>query len=148
MILVETLEIFPVDHPKRNQIIIQLNNLLESLKNTQDNKTGLWYQVVDKGHLPDNWHDTSGSAMFTYTIRKAIDLGFANPEIYTSIANKGYEGIISKAKINDAGFIDIYDACNGLGVQKDYSAYINFKKTVNAQEAIAAFLWATTLFYE
>ena len=34
-----------------------------------------WYQVVDKGERPDNWHDTSGSAMFVYAIQRAVELG-------------------------------------------------------------------------
>lgn len=145
LILVEVLEVLPVDHPGRNRIIKQLNDLLDGLKNTQDANTGLWCQVVDKGEKPDNWHDTSGSAMFVYTIKRAIELGFADADVYMPVVNKGYEGIITKAKINDQGFVDIYDACDGVCVQINYEAYINYVKKVNAKEAVAAFLWATSI---
>jgi len=143
LILVEALEILPEDYPKRNQLVKQLNMLMKGLKNTQDSKTGLWYQVVDKGELSDNWHDTSGSAMFVYAIKKAKELGLAEDAIYGSVVDKGYEGIISKVKINDQGFVDIYDACDGLCVKSSYDEYINYPKKVNAKEAVAAFLWAT-----
>ena len=145
LILVETLEIFPMNHPKRNQLLSLLKNLLEGLKNTQDPKTGLWYQVVDKGYLSDNWHDTSGSAMFVYTIKMAIELGFVDLETYGLIVDKGYMGIITKAKVDSSGFVDIFDACDGLCVQKSYDAYINYRKKINAKEAVAAFLWATSI---
>jgi rhamnogalacturonyl hydrolase YesR len=145
LILVETLEIFPLEHPKREQIIKQLMNLLEDLKKHQDNESGLWYQVVDKGHLSDNWCDTSGSAMFVYAIKKAIELGIANESTYFPVAQKGYEGIITKAKINEDGFVDIFDACDGVCIQNNYQAYIDFDKIANAKEAVAAFLWATII---
>lgn len=143
LILVEVLELFPIDHPKREQLIKQLKNLLSALKSTQDTVTGLWYQVVDKGHLPDNWHDTSGSAMFVYTVKKAIELGVACPDIYQPVVDKGYWGIITKSKVNSSGLVDIYDACDGLCVQNNYNDYINYEKTVNAKEAVCGFLWAT-----
>lgn len=143
LILVEVLEIFPQEHPKREQIANQLKRLLEGLKKTQDAKTGLWYQVVDKGDLPDNWHETSGSSMFVYAIKKAMELGFADAKAYGPVAEKGYQGITGKAKVDESGLIDIFDACDGLCVKKSYDEYIHHPQKVNAQEVVAAFLWAT-----
>lgn len=143
LILVETLEILPADHPSRIQVEGQLALLLESLKDAQDKQTGLWYQVVDKGDAPGNWHDTSGSAMFTYAVEKAIRLGIADRSVYGPVAEAGYTGIVSKARVNGDGHVDILDACDGLGVQDSYSAYIAFPKTINAKEAVGAFLWAS-----
>jgi unsaturated rhamnogalacturonyl hydrolase len=47
--------------------------------------------------------------------------------------------------VNDEGLVDIYSACDGLGVQKEYARYIHYRKKVNAKEAVAGFLWATTI---
>lgn len=145
LILVETLEIFPITHPKRHQIVTQLMNLLEDLKKHQDRSSGLWYQVVDKGDLPDNWCDTSGSAMFVYTIKKAIELGIADPNVYLTVAEKGYRGVASKARIDGVGYVEIFDACDGVCVQESYDHYINFERVSNAKEAVAAFLWAVII---
>jgi hypothetical protein len=41
--------------------------------------------------------------------------------------------------------LDVYSACDGVGVQVDYAHYINFKKSINAKEAVAGFLWATAI---
>jgi len=58
---------------------------------------------------------------------------------------KGYAGITAYAKINDRGLLDIYSACDGVGVQVDYAHYIHFRKSMNAKEAVAGFLWATAI---
>lgn len=144
LILAETLEIFPKKHPQYKQLVNIIRELTAGLKNTQDKETGLWYQIVDKGYLPDNWHETSGSAMFVYGIQRAIELGIVSKEEYGECVRKGYEGILSKAKISeDDGLIDIYDANNGLSIQKDYNTYVTRPKMKNGQEVISSFLWAT-----
>jgi rhamnogalacturonyl hydrolase YesR len=122
-----------------------LQELVEGLKQVQDAKTGLWYQVVDKGNQADNWHDTSGSAMFIYAIQSAIDLGYVSAEIYGAVAKRGYDGMISKAVINHDGLLDIYDACDGVCVQRSYADYIDYPRVVNAKEAVGGFLWAATI---
>ena len=142
LVLVETLKVLPLDHPNRAQVMKILQVLVEGLRKTQDANTGLWYQVVDKGNRPDNWHDTSGSAMFLYTIQRAIDLGYVGAEEYESVVKRGYQGIISKAVINADDLVDIYDACDGVCVQRSYADYINYPKSINAKEAVGSFLWA------
>jgi rhamnogalacturonyl hydrolase YesR len=119
--------------------------LIAGLKRVQDPKTGRWYQVVDKGDHADTWHDTSGSAMFTYAIQRAVDLGFVSAAEYEDVARKGYTGIISKAKVNEAGLVDIEDACDGVCVQNSYADYIHYPRVVNAKEAVGGFLWATVI---
>ena len=119
--------------------------LAAGLKRTQDPKSGRWFQVVDKGDRPDNWTDTSGSAMFTYTIQKGIELGLLDKAEYAPVVEKGYKGIIANAKINDKGLVDIYSACDGVGVQAELRRIHQLQKNINAKEAVAGFLWATAI---
>ncbi|MBN1361548.1 MAG: glycoside hydrolase family 88 protein [Sedimentisphaerales bacterium] len=107
--------------------------------------SGRWYQVVDKGDRPDNWTDTSGSAMFTYALQKGIEIGLLDKAQYAPVVAKGYQGIIANARINDKGLVDIYSVCDGLGVQTSYDRYINYRQSINAKEAVAGFLWATAI---
>lgn len=144
LILPEAVEFLPADHPEREQIITQYRLLLEDLKEHQCKETGLWYQIVDKGHLPDNWHDTSGSAMFTYSIQRAIELGIVSADEYADVAQRGYEGVLSKLGEDESGFL-VLDACQGLGVQNNYKAYVNYKRRTNAKEAVGAVLWALVI---
>jgi unsaturated rhamnogalacturonyl hydrolase len=115
------------------------------LKHHQDPKTGRWFQVVDKENEPGNWTDTSGSAMFVYALQQGIDSGLLNAREFGPTVQKGYAGITAAAAINERGLVDIFNACDGLGVQRDYDHYIHYKKSVNAKEAVAGFLWATAV---
>ena len=145
LVLTETLADLPKDHPRRAELEGIYRRLAAGLKRTQDPVSGRWYQVVDKGDRPDNWTDTSGSAMFTYTLAKGIELGLLDRAEYGRVVAKGYAGITAYAKINDRGLLDIYSACDGVGVQVDYAHYIHFRKSMNAKEAVAGFLWATAI---
>jgi rhamnogalacturonyl hydrolase YesR len=146
LVVVETLKVLPADHPKRAEILKLFRDLAEGLRRTQDAKTGLWYQVVDEGERPDNWHDSSGSGMFVYAIQRGVDLGFVDRDTYAPVARRGYEGLTGKASVNERyGLIDIHDACDGLGVQKSYADYINYPRRINAKEAMGSFLWATAI---
>jgi rhamnogalacturonyl hydrolase YesR len=145
LILVETLAVLPKDHPGRGEVVEILRRLAGDLKRTQDPKTGRWFQVVDKGDRPDNWTDTSGSAMFVYCLQRGIELGLLGKDEYAPVVARGYKGIVANARVNEEGLVDIVSACDGLGVQKDYDRYIHYKKTVNAKEAVGGFLWATAI---
>ena len=145
LVLAETLADLPKNHPRRAELEGIYHRLAAGLKRTQDPVSGRWYQVVDQGDRPDNWTDTSGSAMFTYTLAKGLELGLLDQAGYGPVVQKGYQGITANAKINGRGLLDIYSACDGVGVQDDYAHYIHFKKSINAKEAVAGFLWATAI---
>lgn len=145
LILVETLRLLPSHHPGRAEVMAILRELMDGLRRTQDPAMGLWYQVVDKGERSDNWHDTSGSAMFVYAIQQAVDQRYVSAETYGPVARRGYEGILSKVVVRADGLVDIYDACDGVCVQRSYENYINYPKKVNAKEAVGGVLWATAV---
>jgi unsaturated rhamnogalacturonyl hydrolase len=142
MILADALELLPRGYEGRERLSGQLCKLVNALEKVQDQASGLWFQVVDKASHPRNWHDTSGSAMFLYAIKKAGLLGVADREKCDRIAAKAFEGIKTKCLTNSDGNVDIFDACDGLGVQLHYDAYVDYAKSVNAKGAVAAVLWA------
>ena len=144
LIMVEALEVFPKDHPEYKDLVDITRSLMAGLKATQDPAAGLWYQVVDKGDRPGNWHETSGSGMFVYALQRAIELGLIKEADYKDNVIKGYYGLLSKAKVSPAdGLLDLYDANDGLGIQKDYQTYVTRPRKMNGQEVISSFLWAT-----
>jgi unsaturated rhamnogalacturonyl hydrolase len=145
LIVAETLADLPKAHPRRAEVEDIFRRLAAGLKRTQDAQSGRWFQVVDKGDQPDNWTDTSGSAMFTYAIAKGIELGLLDHQAFASVVEKGYKAIIANAKINERGLADIASACDGVGVQTNYARYIHYKQSLNAKEAVAGFLWAAEI---
>ncbi len=76
MTLIEVLELLPRDHPQRPLLIGHSSLLVKAWARYQDKKTGLWYQVVDKGNNPENWLETSSSSMYTYVTAMAVDRGY------------------------------------------------------------------------
>lgn len=145
LILVEALETLPKDHQGYNEIKDIFIRLATALKRTQDTKTGGWFQIVDRGDEADNWIETSGSAMFTYALQQGVNLGIIDEAEYGSVVKNGYISIVNHAKINERGLVDIYEACDGVGVQDNYEKYINYKKSLNAKEAYVGFIWATEI---
>lgn len=145
LVVAEALADLPKNHPKRAEVEDIFRRLAVGLKRTQDPKSGRWFQVVDKGDRPDNWTDTSGSAMFTYALQRGIELGLLDKAEYAPVVARGYAGITANAKVNERGLVDITSACDGVGVQASYEQYINYKKSLNAKEAVVGFLWATAI---
>ena len=138
MTLIEVLEILPKDHPKRPQLISQVRQLVKAWANFQDKKTGLWYQVVDKGQMPENWLETSSSSMYSYVTAMAVQRGYV-PKSYMSVAMKGYEGVLSKISLGSDGLTNITDICEGTNVA-DLTYYFARKRNTNDFHGLGAFL--------
>jgi unsaturated rhamnogalacturonyl hydrolase len=145
LVLVEALETIPRSFPRYDELVDIYVRLAAGLKNVQDPKTGGWYQVVDKINAPDNWLETSGSAMFVYAIQQGINLGFISEKDYGEVVSKGFKFITDNSRVNRDGLVEVDEACDGLGVQDNYSRYINYKKSLNAKEAYVGFVWASEI---
>lgn len=94
MALVDVLDNIPDDHPQRNKLISILTHLSESLLNYRDDKTGLWYQVVDQGNRDGNFIEASGSLMFIYSFAKAANKGILHRSFY-DIARECYNSVLT-----------------------------------------------------
>lgn len=123
MALIDELKYVPSSHPKRGQLITALSNLAIGMQTYQDATTGLWYQVVDKGGSAGNYLETSGSAMFVYTLKTAVDSGWINSS-YLAVAQKGWTGLKTKISTYTDGLPAINDFAPAMSVQNNYSAYV------------------------
>jgi unsaturated rhamnogalacturonyl hydrolase len=138
MTLIETLEILPKNHPQRSQLIAQVAQLVKAWANYQDKNTGLWYQIVDKGDLPDNWLETSSSSMYSYVTAIAAQRGYVNKS-YLSVARKGYAGVLTKVSLGPDGMTNLTDICEGTNVA-DLAYYLGRKRSTNDFHGLGAFL--------
>lgn len=148
LILAETVRLMPDHLPGKERVTGQLTELLDTLSQLQSFENGLFYQVVDKGEDPENWTDTSGSAMFLYAFAQAVQLGIGDCKTYEQVVKRCYQGIQQNCVCNEKGLIDVLSACDGLCVQNNYDAYITYPRVVNAKEAVGAALWASVLLDE
>jgi unsaturated rhamnogalacturonyl hydrolase len=118
---------------------------MTGLADTQDPKTGGWFMIVDKGSQPGNWIDPSGTAMFVYSMQRGIELGLLPREVFDTVVNRGYRSLLTFARINEQGLVDIHGAGDGITIKKDFETYVNVLRIVNAKEAVGGFLWATAI---
>jgi unsaturated rhamnogalacturonyl hydrolase len=89
--LVDVLDYFPKNHPRRGELIAILNREAEAIARHQD-KAGLWWDIVDLPNKPKNYHESSASAMFVYALAKGVRLGYL-PEKYLATVRRGWAGI-------------------------------------------------------
>jgi unsaturated rhamnogalacturonyl hydrolase len=92
MALVDVLDYFPANHPRRGELIAILQRFLPAVIRYQDAKTGGWYQVTDRMGDEGNYIEASGTAMFTYSIAKAVRKKYLAAS-YFEYAKKAYDGI-------------------------------------------------------
>jgi unsaturated rhamnogalacturonyl hydrolase len=152
MALVDVLDYFPANHPKRGDIIRILNDLSDALEKYRDPATGMWYQVTDKIGAKGNYLESSGSAMFIYTWIKGSQKGYLPPS-FGKKALKAYKQFVKQfVKKNSDGTISITNACEvaGLGGEKEYrdgsyAYYISTPRRDNDPKAVAPFIKMSVL---
>lgn len=148
MALVDVLDNFPQNHPKRAALLAILNRFAVAVQKVQDPKSGLWYDILDKPLGKGNYHEASASSMFVYALAKAVRTGYL-PSSYLTVAKKGYVGIKAEfiepagdSKVNLKGTVSV----SGLGGKPyrdgSYEYYLSEKVITNDPKGVGAFLLA------
>ncbi|MDQ6471714.1 glycoside hydrolase family 88 protein [Flavobacterium sp. LHD-80] len=147
MALVDVLDYFPKEHPKHKELVGYLNKASESIAKFQD-KSGLWYQVTDKGNKEGNYLEASGSSMFAYAFAKGANKGYL-PAKFKRIANKAFDGLTTELiKVDADGGITLTQACQVAGLggtpyrDGSYEYYVKEKKKDNDPKATGPFILA------
>lgn len=138
MTLIDALDVLPANHPQRPQLIAILRDLVHGLARYQDARTGLWYQVVNKGSDAGDWLETSSSSMYSYVIAMAVKRGYVDQSNET-VARKGYRGVLTRLSLDSDGLANISDICEGTNVG-DLSFYFARKRNTNDFHGLGAFL--------
>ncbi|MEO8254307.1 MAG: glycoside hydrolase family 88 protein, partial [Flavobacterium sp.] len=115
MTLVELLEVLPKDHPSYNPILNQLKAHIKGLVSYQDG-TGFWHQLIDRN---DTYLETSATAIYAYSITRAINRGYIDKAAYAPAALLAWNAIATK--VNDKG--EVEGTCVGTGMGFDPAFY-------------------------
>jgi len=113
MALVDVLDFIPEDHPQRHELINMIQELVDTIPRYQD-KTGLWYQVLDQGNREGNYLEASVSSMFMYSIAKAVNKGYIDTK-YRAIAEKAYNGLMNELIVVNEDNTLTLTQCNSVG---------------------------------
>jgi unsaturated rhamnogalacturonyl hydrolase len=145
MALVDVLDYIPENHPKRPELLNMIKGLAENLEKYQD-KTGLWYQVVDKGTQQGNYLEASASSMFMYSYAKAINKGYIDAK-YKKVAEKAYDGLMKNLIIkNTDGTLTLTKCCAVAGLggtpyrDGSFEYYVNERIRDNDAKATGPFI--------
>lgn len=133
MATAELLNILPEDHPKRAEMIRMLLRQIVGVSRYQDT-SGLWHQVLDK---PDSYLESSCTAMFVYSIAKAVNKGWIDPR-YMSIAKNGWQGLNTKIQADG----QVQDICIGTGISEDIKFYYDRPVKLNDIHGLGAIMLA------
>ena len=150
MALVDTLDYCPRNHAKRGELVAILNRVAEAVAKYQEPRSGLWYQILDKGDEKGNYFESSAACMFVYALAKGVRNGYL-PAKYRQVAENGYRGILKEFVKTDAnGQLNLEGtvAVAGLGGNPyrdgSYEYYLSEKVVTNDPKGVGALLLAAT----
>jgi rhamnogalacturonyl hydrolase YesR len=115
MAAVELLDVLPPDHPARPQIIKLLQTHAQAVASLQSG-SGLWHQMLDR---PDSYLETSCSAMFAYSIARAVNHGWLDAAGYGPVAEAAWNGIATQVTADGK----VEGVCVGTSYADDYIYY-------------------------
>lgn len=138
----------PSDHEAVEEMKLVFCDLIDAMLKYQD-KSGMWYQVVNLGGMDRNYLETSGSAIFAYAILKGARLGYL-PKEYAGYGKKAFQGICRTYLHMEEGNMSLGGIClvAGLG-GKDrrsgtYDYYMSEPVVKDDAKGVGPFLLAYT----
>jgi unsaturated rhamnogalacturonyl hydrolase len=146
MAQVDVLDFLPENHPGRAEIISLIKKTADGVVKWQDAETGVWWQVLDQGMRKGNYREATCSAMFVYSMAKAVNRGYLSRDYVPAIL-KGYKGIIKHfIKTDGAGLISLTECCSVAGLSADrdgsYEYYLREPVIHNDLKGVGPFILA------
>lgn len=130
---VEVLSAMPDNHPLRPRLIGILRKHIEAIKPLQT-ENGMWRQLLDQ---PPLWEETSCTAMFAYSIARAVNRGWIDPS-YMNMARRAFAGISKNITPDGA----VNGTCEGTNIGQTLEYYVNRKRPANDSHGIGPVLLA------
>ena len=116
MALVELLDVLPADYERRQEIIDLLRRDLDAVVRWQDQKSGLWYQVMDAPGREGNYLEATCSCMFAYTLLKAYRKGYVGTS-YREAGIRAYKAIVNRfIRVEPDSTISLTHCCSVAGL--------------------------------
>lgn len=117
---VEVLSALPENHSARPALLETLRRHVEGVKRLQP-ESGVWRQVLD---YKDIWEETSCTAMFAYSIARAVNRGWIDAS-NMAVARKAFAGICAGYITPEGG---VNGTCEGTNIGLDVEYYANRRR--------------------
>jgi unsaturated rhamnogalacturonyl hydrolase len=150
MALVDVLDFFPPDHPACEQIAAILQRTADAIARVQDEATGLWWQVLDKGGKPGNYLEASGTSMYVYAIARGVRKGYLDAG-RLAVADKAFNGLLNHLVATDPdGRFSLHGTCTSAGLggvpyrDGSFEYYVSEPVATNDLHGVGAFILAAS----
>jgi unsaturated rhamnogalacturonyl hydrolase len=130
---VEVLSALPETHPAHAELLSILRRHIAGVEHLQA-PSGLWHQLLDQ---TDIWEETSCSAMFAYSIARAVRRGWIPPE-NLGVAQRAFAGVARN--VADDGQVN--GTCEGTEIGRDAAYYASRQRPPNDIHGIGIVLLA------
>lgn len=138
--LIDLLALLEGKNHGQEMLVKELQQFITTIVSFQDTDSNLWYQIVDKGQKEDNWLESSCSALFIYTIAKAIKAGYVTDD-YQEVVEKAYSGLLEHMVKVDGEKLELSGICIGTSAGK-YDYYVSRPTSENDLHGMGAFILA------
>lgn len=125
MTKVELLDVLPANHPGRAAVLDLLRAHVRGLAACQSG-SGFWHQLLDRN---DSYLETSATAIYTYSIAKAINQGWIDGLAYAPMTLLGWNAV--STKVTPKGQVE--GTCVGTGMGFDPAFY--YHRPINTYAA-------------
>ncbi len=117
MSMVELLEVLPNDYKNRDKVLALLRKHVYGLAKYQS-KNGMWHQLIDR---EDSYLETSATAIYTYSIARAINRGWIDASAYKPMVYLAWNAVANQ--VNEKGQVENTCVGTGLGFEPAYYFY-------------------------
>ena len=119
--LSDALDVIPRDNPMWNEFAGYLEEMVVNLPELQDEETGHWYQLPVRKDDPENWIESSCTAMFAYGIQSALKHGIVDDRLYNASIERAYDGLYKHSTEKAKDGLTCTNVCTGTCIgDKDY----------------------------
>lgn len=116
---------------------------LDGMLKFSDTDTGLWFNVVDETDttLDENYLETSGSAMVSYSLMHAYRMGYAD-KTYFDAGYKAFHSVVETKLTEKEGRLSIGDIYKKSGVETEKKNYLKEDRSSDEAKGTAAVIMA------
>lgn len=124
----------------QSPLVNQLQEYVDSLLKFRDPEKHVWYQVVDKINADDNWLESSSTALYIYSIAKAINNGYLSRD-YQKVLDESVSGLINEFIIEEGDQAHLNNICIGTSAGV-YEYYIERPQSEDDLHGVGTYLFA------
>lgn len=146
MALVDLLDVFPRKHAGYKQLRGYLERLAPEIVKAADPASGAWWLVMGWPNRAGNYIESSGSAMFIYSLLRGVRKGYLAKRNYVKTATKAYEYLAKTFVVPETNGTLSWNgtvSVGSLGSNGTYEYYISVAEAQNDLKGLAPFIMAS-----